>query len=166
MDDRSAGRGGTTQDGGTRGGTDIARASRRPPNWSSEEAHIVLATEETTVTQQVSHSCLNCCILHINRSGLNHTVPSINLALARGHKEVLRSTGHITVTTRYSDQHGSKSRQKVMRLYKQWQRPISKRFIKPPYSVSRAAPIDSDCCLLPTTRVLRNNVDKLRSNQF
>ena len=39
------------------------------------------------------------------------------------------------VTTRYSDQQGSKSRQKVMRLYKQWHRPISKRFIKPPYSI-------------------------------
>ena len=30
---------------------------------------------------------------------------------------------------------GSKSRQNVMRLYKQWHRPISKRFIKPPYSI-------------------------------
>ena len=32
----------------------------------------------------------------------------------RGHIEVPRSTGHIMVTTRYSDQQGSKSRQKVM----------------------------------------------------
>ena len=31
----------------------------------------------------------------------------------RGHKEVPRSTGHIMVTTRYSDQQGSKSRQKL-----------------------------------------------------
>ena len=30
-------------------------------------------------------------------------------------------------TIRYSDQQGSKSRQKVMPLYKQWHRPISKR---------------------------------------
>ena len=37
-----------------------------------------------------------------------------------GHKEVPRSTGHIVETTRYSDQQESKSRQKVMRLYKQW----------------------------------------------
>ena len=43
----------------------------------------------------------------------------------RGHKEVPRSTGHIMVTTRYSDQQGSKSRQKVMRLYKRWHRPIT-----------------------------------------
>ena len=51
------------------------------------------------------------------------------------------SAAHIPfsmVTTRYSDQQGSKSRQKVMQLYKQWHRPISKRFIKPPYSISRA----------------------------
>ena len=57
-----------------------------------------------------------------------------------GHKEVPRSTGHIMVTTRYSDQQGSKSRQKVMRLYKQWPRRISKRFVKPPYSIYREQP--------------------------
>ena len=83
-----------------------------------------------------------------------------------GHKEVRRSTGHIMVTTRYSDQQGSKSRQKVMRLYKQWHRPISKRFIKPPYSISRATSIDSECCRLPTTSVLSKKPEKLRSNQF
>ena len=49
----------------------------------------------------------------------------------RKHKEVPRSTGHIMVTTRYSDQQGSKSRQNVVRLYKRWHRPITKRFIKP-----------------------------------
>ena len=47
-----------------------------------------------------------------------------------------------------------KNKQKVMRLCKRWRRPISKRFIKPPYSISRAASIDSDCCRLPTTSVL------------
>ena len=41
-------------------------------------------------------------------------------------------TGHIMVTTRYPDQQESKSRQKVIRLYKRWHRPITKRFIKPP----------------------------------
>ena len=63
-----------------------------------------------------------------------HKKSAIDLSNANpacGHKEVRRSTGHIMVTTRYSDQQGSKSRQKVMRLYKQWHRPISKRFIKP-----------------------------------
>ena len=96
---------------------------------------IVLATEETTVTQQVSHR-------------------PITSSPACGHKEVPRSTGHIVVRTRYSDQQGSKLRQNVMRIYKQWHRPKSKRFIKPFYSISRAASIDLDCCRLPTTSVL------------
>ena len=57
-----------------------------------------------------------------------HNKSAIDLSHANpacGHKEVGRSTGHlIMVTTRYSDQQGSKSRQKVMRLYRQWHRPI------------------------------------------
>ena len=56
-----------------------------------------------------------------------------------------------------------------MRLYKQWHRPIiSKWFIKPPHSISRATSIDSDCCRLPTTSVLSNKIGNtvLRSNQF
>ena len=73
-----------------------------------------------------------------------------NVSPACGHEDVRRSTGHIMVTTRYSDQQGSKSPQNVMRLSKQWHRPMSKRFIKPHYSIARAASIDSDCCRLPT----------------
>ena len=64
-----------------------------------------------------------------------HNKSAIDLSNANpacGHKEVRRSTGHIMVTTRYSDQQGSKSRQNVKRLYKKWHRPMSKRFIKPP----------------------------------
>ena len=79
-------------------------------------------------------------------------------------QRVTKVNGSHMVTTRCSDQQGSKSRQNVMRLYKQWPRPISKRFIKPPYSISRAASIDSDCCRLPTTSVLGNKPDKLRFN--
>ena len=109
---------------------------------------IVLATEETTVTQQVSYRPIKC------------QYP------ACGHKEVRRSTGHIMVTTRYSDQQGSKSRQKVMRLYKQWHRPTSKRFIKPPYSISRATSIDSDCCRLPTISVLSKNPKNYAPTSF
>ena len=65
------------------------------------------------------------------------TIPSnihtwLPIRYVRGHKEVPRSTGHIMVTIRYSDQQGSKSLQKGMRLYKRWHRPITKRFIKPP----------------------------------
>ena len=84
----------------------------------------VLATGETTVTQQVSHR------------------PISNVNPACGHKEVPRSTGHIMVTTRYSDQQGSKSLQKVMRLYKQWHRPIPKRFIKPFLTPYRESSLD------------------------
>ena len=51
---------------------------------------IVLATEETTVT-------------HKSAIDSSHDNP------ACGHKEAQRSTGHIMVTTRYSDQQGSKS---------------------------------------------------------
>ena len=52
-----------------------------------------LATEETTATQQVSH-----------------TLSTANPA--HGHKEVLKhKMGHIMMTTRYSDQQESKSRQ-------------------------------------------------------
>ena len=88
---------------------------------------ILLATEKTTVTQQVSHRPIKC------QSRLwSHRGTEVN--------------GSHHGDNRYSDQQGSKSRQKVMRLYKKWHRPISKRFIKPPYSISRAASIDSDCC--------------------
>ena len=86
----------------------------------SHVQRIVLATEETTVTQRVSHKPIKC---------------QSRLWSQRGTKV---ATGHIMVTTRYSEQQGSKSRQTVMRLYKQWHRPMSKRFIKPPYSISRA----------------------------
>ena len=43
---------------------------------------------------------------------------------------------------------------------------MSKRFIKSPYSISRATSIDSDCCRLTTASDLRNKADKSPSNQF
>ena len=63
-------------------------------------------------------------------------------------------------------QQGSKSRQNVVRLHKQWHRPMSKRFTKPPYSISRATSIDSDCCRLPPTSVLSNKSDKYVPTSF
>ena len=96
---------------------------------------IVLATEETTVTQQVSHRPIKCQSRLWSQRGTK-----VN-GSHHGDNPLLRPKG-------------SKSRQKVMRLYKQWHRPISKRFIKPPYSISRATSIDSECCRLPTTNVL------------
>ena len=115
------------------------------------DSHIqryVLATEETTVTQQVSHRPIKC------RS---------RLWSQRGTKV---NGSHQCDNPLYSDQQGSKSRQKVMRLYKQWHRPMSKRFIKPPYSISRATSIDSECCRLPTTSVLSKKTKTSRSNQL
>ena len=47
-----------------------------------------------------------------------HNKSAIDLSNANpacGRKETRKSTGHIMVTTRYSDKQGSKSRQKVMR---------------------------------------------------
>ena len=70
------------------------------------------------------------------------------------------------VTTRQSDQQGSKSRQIVMRLYTQWHRPILKRLINPPLSIPRETSIDSDCGNLLTVSVLSNKADKLCSIGF
>ena len=40
---------------------------------------------------------------------------------------------------------------------------MSKRFIKPPYSASRATPIDSYCCRLPTASALMNRPKFLKA---
>ena len=84
----------------------------------------------------------------------------------RGHKEVPRSMGHIMVTTRYSDQQESKSRQKVMRLYKRWHRPITKRFIKPPLLHIESS-LDRLGLLSPThDQRSQQQIGQIRSNQF
>ena len=58
----------------------------------------------------------------------------------RGHKEVATSTGHIMVTTRYSDQQGSKSRQTFMRLYKRWHRLSNKTVHQTSFTPYREQP--------------------------
>ena len=68
---------------------------------------IVLATEETTVTQQVSHRPIKCQSRLWSQRGTK-----VN-GSHHGDNPLLRPKG-------------SKSRQKVMRLYKQWHRPIFK----------------------------------------
>ena len=65
------------------------------------------------------------------------------------------------VATRYSEQQGPQSRQKVMRHYnKHCHRPKKSKWflIKPPpyCMISRATSIDSNCCRLPTASVLSN----------
>ena len=107
---------------------------------------IVLATEETTVTQQVSHRPIKC---------------QSRLWSQRGTKV----NGSHHGDNRYLDQQGSKSRQKVMRLYKQCHRPISKWFIKPPYSISRATSIESECCHDPRPAKNRKNYARTSFDQ-
>ena len=109
---------------------------------------IVLATEKTMATQQVSHRPIKCQSRLWSQRGtkVNGSHHSAN--------PLLRPTGIQIATNSY------------MRLYKQWHGPISKWFIEPPSFISRATSIDSDCCRLPTTSVLSNKADKLRSNQF
>ena len=80
--------------------------------------------------------------------------------------EVPRSTGHIMVTTLYSDQQGSKSRQKVMRLYKRWHRAITKRFVKPPLLYIESS-LDRLGLLSPThDQRSQQQIGQIRSNQF
>ena len=59
------------------------------------------------------------------------------------------------VTKRYGGLHEDNAT-----LYKEWYRSTSKRFIKPPSSISRAAPRNSDRCRLPTASALSNQADK------
>ena len=51
-------------------------------------------------------------------------------------------------------------------FYKKWHRQMSKRLIKPNFSLSTATSIDSDCGRLLTTSVLSNRSDKSCPNQF
>ena len=88
---------------------------------------IALATEETTVTQQVSHRPIKC---------------QSRLWSQRGTKEGQRVTSWwIQIATK-----GYATLQQAI-----WHRSISKRSIKLPYSIiSRASSIDSDfCCRHP-----------------
>ena len=151
---------------------------------------IILATEETTMTQ-VSHRSIKCQ----SRSWS---------------QEVQKSTGRIMVTTRYSDQQGSKSRRnifqvqptekligvKTMSLCLWVQTTVSTVWSAASFSefelllqvtektvrchplisvktVSQTSllhiesnPIDSDFCHLPTASFLSNKADNSRSNQF
>ena len=76
-------------------------------------------------------------------------------------------TGHIMVTTRYADQQGSKSRQKVMRIYKRWHRPITKRFIKLPLLHIIESSLDRLGLFSPThDQRSQQQIGQTRSNQF
>ena len=171
VDDCSSGRGGMAQNGRTRGGTfhdkiDRCRESQgwikacsRMPEQDGKDQEEVVAVVDSNIQRIV-------LAMKKLRRQKKSAIDLSNANPACGHEEARRSTGYIMVTIRYSDQEGSRSRQKVMRLYKQRHRPMSKRLIKPPYSISRATSIDSDCCFLPTTSVLSNKANKLRFTQF
>ena len=126
---------------------------------------VVPATEATTVRQPVSHIDLS------NANPAHH-----------GDNPLLKPTG-IQIATKplpgpTNREHrkletyrlfflaiGGLHEDKLYNIYRQWHRPMSKRFIKTPHSISRATSIDSGCCRLPIVSVLSNKVDKSRSNQ-
>ena len=126
---------------------------------------IVLATEETSVTEQVSHRRISH-VLATEETSVTQQVSHRRITYQsrlwsqRGTKvngshhaenPLLRPIGIQIATKSYATLQG------MTRL-------MSKRFIKPLYSKSRATSIDSDCCRLPTASVLSNKTDKLRSN--
>ena len=84
---------------------------------------IVLATEETTVIQQVSHRPIKCQSRLWSKGGTEFN------GSHHGDNPLLRPTG-IQIATK---------------SYATLQAPLPKRFTKPPYSIPRATSIDSDC---------------------
>ena len=106
---------------------------------------IVFATEETTVTQQVSRRPIKCQSRLWSQRGTK-----VN-GSHRCDNPLLRPTGIQIATKKYA------TLQAMAPTY-------IKTVLKPPYSIS-AASIDSEC-RLPTTSVLSNKQDKFRSNQF
>ena len=114
----------------------------------SHVQRIVLATEETTVTQQVSHRPIKCQsrLWSQRRTKVNRS--------HHGDNPLLRPTGIQLATKSYATLQGMA--------------PTNIKTVHQTsfYAISRATSIDSDCCRLPTTSVLSNKTDKLRSNQF
>ena len=114
---------------------------------------IVLATEETMATQQVNHRPIKCQSRLWSQRGTK-----VNGSPRHGDKPLLRPTRIHLATKSYA-------------TLQAMHRPMPKRLVKLLYSIeiSRATSIDldrQDCCPLPTTNVLSNKEDKLRSNQF
>ena len=108
---------------------------------------IVLATEETTVTQQVSHRPIK------RQSRLwSQRCTKVN-GSHHGDNPLLRPTGIQIATKSYAALQA-----------------MAPTNIKTVHQTSllhsRATSIDSECCRLPTTSVLSKKPEKLRSNQF
>ena len=108
---------------------------------------IVLATEETTVTQQVSHRPIKrqSCLWSQRGTKVNGSHP--------GDNPLLRPTGIQIATKSYAALQA-----------------MAPTNIKTVHQTSllhsRATSIDSECCRLPTTSVLSKKPEQLRSNQF
>ena len=114
------------------------------------DSHIqrfVFATEETTVTQQVSHRPIKCQprLWSQRDTKVNWSNPGDNPLLRH--------------------QQGSKSRQKVIRLYKQWHRPMSgsSNFLTPYREQPRSTRI---VVAYPRPAFSATKQTILRSNQF
>ena len=108
---------------------------------------IVLATEETTVTQQVSHRPIKRQSRLWSQRGTK-----VN-GSHHGDNPLLRPTGIQIATKSYAALQA-----------------MAPTNIKTVHQTSllhsRATSIDSECCRLPTTSVLSKKTEKLRSNQF
>ena len=108
---------------------------------------IVLATEETTVTQQVSHRPIKRQSRLWSQRGTK-----VN-GSHHGDNPLLRPTGIQVATKSYAALQA-----------------MAPTNIKTVHQTSllhsRATSIDSECCRLPTTSVLSKKPEKLRSNQF
>ena len=115
------------------------------------DSHIqrtVLATEETTATQQVSHRPIKCQSRLWSQRGTKVS------GSHHGGNPLLRPTGIQIATKSYAAL--------------QAMAPTNIKMVHQAsfYSISRATSIDSECCRLPTTSVLSKKTEKLRSNQF
>ena len=84
-------------------------------------------------------------------SGVLLVFQNLNYKLQRRVPAVLPiQQSHQKLSKRFSSLSEGYTKTSYATFYKPWHRPMSKRFIKHPYSISRATPIDSDCCRLPT----------------
>ena len=128
------------------------RTSEHPPVVvvvvvDSHIQRIVLATEETTVTQQVSHRPIKRQSRLWSQRGTK-----VN-GSHHGDNPLLRPTGIQIATKSYAALQA-----------------MAPTNIKTVHQTSllhsRATSIDSECCRLPTTSVLSKKPEKLRSNQF
>ena len=126
-------------------GTDLARFPVVVVD--SHIQRIVLATEETTVTQQVSHRPIKRQSRLWSQRGTK-----VN-GSHHGDNPLLRPTGIPIATKSYAALQA-----------------MAPTNIKTVHQTSllhsRATSIDSECCRLPTTSVLSKKPEKLRSNQF